>query len=331
MTALLSPELLRMVEDHVASDVEREVGGVLVGEIEGDVAVVTAVIPALAAVGSTANVTFTQEVWEDVHQRIDDEYPGCKIVGWYHSHPGFGVFLSAYDLFIHENFFPSAGHIALVVDPLAGEAGWFGWRDGSVVEIEQFAVQAVARKAREAELAAAHHAGQRPWRTAALLGLPAVAIAGFVGGQILTSGAEPVSDESTVLTEAVPDETNDASENTEQLMELEKELHTAHARIRALEDGLEAMEGQDQAEASAPTTGGEEETQYFAYTVGAGDTLWGIAERVYGRGNVWTRILEANPNVEPTKLARGSQLLIPILQEQLVGPEATGDVGDGSD
>lgn len=331
MTALLSPELLRMVEDHVASDVEREVGGVLVGEIEEDVAVASAVIPALAAVGSTANVTFTQEVWEDVHQRIDHDYQGCQIVGWYHSHPGFGIFLSAYDLFIHENFFPSAGHVALVVDPLGGEAGWFGWRDGSVVEIERFTVRTVAGRARQAEVHAAHREGQRPWRTAALLGLPVVALAGFVGGQLLTSGIVPVSDNPTVLTEAGPDETNDALENTEQLVEMENELDTAHARILALEDELEAMEDKGRAEASAPSMGGEEETHYFAYTVGAGDTLWGIAERVYGRGNAWTRIAEANPNVEPTALAQGSQLLIPISAEQLVDREATDDAGDGSD
>jgi proteasome lid subunit RPN8/RPN11/LysM repeat protein len=330
MTSLLSPELLRMVEDHVASDVEREVGGVLVGEIEDDVAMVSAVIPALAAVGSTANVTFTQEVWEDVHTRIDRDYPGCQIVGWYHSHPGFGIFLSAYDLFIHENFFPSAGHVALVVDPLAGEAGWFGWREGSVVEIERFAARAVAGKTRQAEAQAAHHAGQRPWRTAALLGLPVVALAGFVAGQLLTPGTDPVSDDRTVATEAEDGATNDVLEGVEQLMELDNELNAAHTRVRELENELEALEAGRRAETSVPSTRPEEQNQHLAYTIGAGDTLWGIAKRVYGSGDAWARIAEANPDVEPTALAQGSQLRIPISPEQLVDQEATDDSDDDS-
>lgn len=329
MTAFLSPELLGMVEEHVASDVEREVGGVLVGKFEGDVAVTSAVIPALAAVGSTANVTFTQEVWEDIHQRIDQDYLGCQIVGWYHSHPGFGIFLSAYDLFIHENFFPSAGHLALVVDPLAGEAGWFGWRDGSIVEIERFTARTAAGSRRQAELQAAHADGQRPWRTAALLGLPLVALAGFVSGQLLTSPSEPASDNPTVSSAA--DGTNDTPDVADQIAELENEIDTANARVVELEDELATIETEPQAEPSLPSTQAEEPMQMFAFTIGAGDTLWAIAERIYGQGEQWVRIAEANPNVEPTELAQGSRLLIPISPERLIesGPldDDSGDSG----
>ena len=45
--------------------------------------------------------------------------PGLYIVGWYHSHPGFNVFLSAIDLETQKRYqmlFPKA--VALVVDPL---------------------------------------------------------------------------------------------------------------------------------------------------------------------------------------------------------------------
>ncbi len=31
--------------------------------------------------------------------------PNIDIVGWYHTHPSFGIFLSHHDLFIHQNFF----------------------------------------------------------------------------------------------------------------------------------------------------------------------------------------------------------------------------------
>jgi len=40
---------------------------------------------------------------------MDAQFADKKIVGWYHSHPGFGIFLSEYDLFIHRNFFTAPG------------------------------------------------------------------------------------------------------------------------------------------------------------------------------------------------------------------------------
>ena len=86
----LSAGVVRAMEDHVHSDTEREVGGILVGE-RGQNIVIEAVIPALKAVGERANVTFTHEVWDDVHTRIERDFPDKEIVGWYHSHPGFGL------------------------------------------------------------------------------------------------------------------------------------------------------------------------------------------------------------------------------------------------
>lgn len=42
-------------------------------------------------------------------------------MGWYHSHPGFGVEFSELDVFIQRNFFSSPTQIALVMDPLDGQ------------------------------------------------------------------------------------------------------------------------------------------------------------------------------------------------------------------
>jgi proteasome lid subunit RPN8/RPN11 len=137
-------EVLRVVEDHVHSDVDREVGGVLIGTMDERAAVVEAALPALRAVGSAANVTFTHEVWDEILDVVERDHPGRRIVGWYHSHPGFGVFLSDYDQFIHRSFFPDPRMLALVVDPKGGQGGWFGWRDGRIEQVEAFRIRAVA-------------------------------------------------------------------------------------------------------------------------------------------------------------------------------------------
>ena len=65
-----------------------------------------------------------------IHETLETKYPGKKIVGWYHTHPGFGIFLSGMDLFIQNNFFNQPWQIATVYDPKAEEEGTFIWRGG---------------------------------------------------------------------------------------------------------------------------------------------------------------------------------------------------------
>src|SRR5262245_42626594 len=113
----------RSIYPHVFQNADREVGGVLVGLAPaggGGLPRVRAAIPAIAADEQRATLTFTQDAWEHVHRVLDRDHPDLQIVGWYHSHPGFGIFLSEHDLFIHRNFFSGRSQIALVVDPLGG-------------------------------------------------------------------------------------------------------------------------------------------------------------------------------------------------------------------
>lgn len=119
-----------VIYQHVFLNADREVGGVLVGRItrNGAMPTITGAIPAIAADEQRAALTFTQDSWEHVHRVLDEEYPNERIVGWYHSHPAFGIFLSGHDLFIHRNFFSGESQIALVVDPIAREEGVFAWR-----------------------------------------------------------------------------------------------------------------------------------------------------------------------------------------------------------
>jgi hypothetical protein len=62
---------------------------------------------------------------------MERQHPTRRILGWYHTHPGFGIFLSDMDMFIHGNFFNLPWQVALVYDPHSGEEGLFLWKDGS--------------------------------------------------------------------------------------------------------------------------------------------------------------------------------------------------------
>jgi proteasome lid subunit RPN8/RPN11 len=121
---------------HVFMNADREVGGVLIGQpsTSGGTPLIRGAIPALKAEEKRSTLTFTQDAWEHVHKVLDHEYVGDQIVGWYHSHPGFGVFLSDHDLFIHRHFFSGPSQIAVVVDPQSRTEGVFWWR-GGVVEL----------------------------------------------------------------------------------------------------------------------------------------------------------------------------------------------------
>ena len=183
----IAPSVMDTVEEHVGSDVSREVGGVLVGVIEDGKAHIEAALPALRAVGGKANVTFTHEVWDDVLATVDRGYPDSKIVGWYHSHPGFGIFLSEYDRFIQKNFFSSPEMLALVVDPLAGQFGWFGWRNESIELLGEVKATTAAPKVTPEAQAATRSRG----RAAAILVASLLAVAGLALGYWLGSSSAP--------------------------------------------------------------------------------------------------------------------------------------------
>jgi proteasome lid subunit RPN8/RPN11 len=122
----ISEKVMIGIEKHAYSNLEAEVGGMLFGRIdEQGVAHIIGSIPALTAAAEQISLTFTHDVWADILSKGEKQYPGEKIVGWYHTHPSFGLFLSEYDEFIQRNFFGQPGQIALVIDPIAGEMGWF--------------------------------------------------------------------------------------------------------------------------------------------------------------------------------------------------------------
>ncbi len=137
----LAEEAFDRAVERGAGDTTREVGGVLVGELLRDDAGpylrVETTIDALHAEEKGAELTFTHATWEHIHKEMDAR-PGKRVVGWYHTHPGFGVFLSDRDQFIHKSFFNLPFQVALVYDPKAREHGLFTWRDDEVVRSRRY-------------------------------------------------------------------------------------------------------------------------------------------------------------------------------------------------
>jgi proteasome lid subunit RPN8/RPN11 len=127
------------IHKHASEDTSVEICGVLVGVWKKDAGGmgpyvhVSASIRGEAAASKLAEVTFTHETWSKINAKMDKDYTDKVIVGWYHTHPDFGIFLSDRDTFIHQHFFSAPGQIALVVDPIRHEEGVFVWGGGKPV------------------------------------------------------------------------------------------------------------------------------------------------------------------------------------------------------
>jgi proteasome lid subunit RPN8/RPN11 len=131
---VIDSEVIRRIRQHARSHMKSEVCGILIGSKQLGAIHVEECIAGLNAAQAGTHVTFTQDTWEHVYKIKDRDFPQERIVGWYHSHPGFGVFLSDHDSFIHKNFFSSLDQIAWVYDPHSDEEGCFGWVGGEKLE-----------------------------------------------------------------------------------------------------------------------------------------------------------------------------------------------------
>jgi len=127
----VSDHVLQAVFNHVQSDLRHEQGGVLIGYPYRDrttgvpfIDVIRA-IPALGAEGTSVHLQFTPESWAHMSGMISEHYNDCVVVGWYHSHPGLGIFFSGTDRATQRSFFNQVWSVALVVDPVREELGWF--------------------------------------------------------------------------------------------------------------------------------------------------------------------------------------------------------------
>ena len=131
VSVFLSQKAFVRICVHAGSDLDNEVGGWLLGKWRADhqtgeeFIVVDAILPAIYTRQGSAFLTFTQDSQVAMHSLMEEKFPEKELVGWYHTHPRMGLFLSSHDLFLHNNFFPKPWQVALVVEPHTNVGGFF--------------------------------------------------------------------------------------------------------------------------------------------------------------------------------------------------------------
>ena len=140
----LAREPADAIERHALRDTSVELGGVLLGrecvdERTGEPFVwVTESLEAKHYESTQASFTYTHDSWEELTRERERFHPKLDIVGWYHTHPDFGIFLSGHDLFLHRNFFPQPLQVAYVIDPIRQIRGFFRWRGDGLEQVGGF-------------------------------------------------------------------------------------------------------------------------------------------------------------------------------------------------
>jgi proteasome lid subunit RPN8/RPN11 len=108
-----------------------EVGGILLGRVyrsSDDAAyhvTVEQALPDRLGISRAATFEFTHASWAALVAEAEEKHANLRIVGWYHSHPGYQAFFSPPDRHTQITYFSTPWRVGLVVDPVRDEGTFF--------------------------------------------------------------------------------------------------------------------------------------------------------------------------------------------------------------
>lgn len=151
----IAKEIMEEILNYSQKDITCELGGVLIGDYCQDNKVkfikISDFIEAKNTQSDNTHIKFNHDTWNAIERerKLRKISEKKQMVGWFHTHPGWGMFLSEDDLFIHQNFFNLPWQVAMVVDPLKKEQGFFVWENDKIIKCRDFYLYAT--KDRETE------------------------------------------------------------------------------------------------------------------------------------------------------------------------------------
>ena len=307
----IKQDVYHRLEVYSESDTENERGTILIGEYLDELGkmniVITDYIEARYTDASASTLTFTHETWEYIHKIKDKSYSSKLIVGWQHTHPGYGVFLSNYDTFIQENFFNMPFQVAYVIDPIQHLRGFFQWKNGKIERLNGYYVFDDLGKKIEVEKA--------PKTTASItnsfdrirnITLIAVMLT-LIGGMSYATWSALQS-------------YKEVAEIREQLETLNDNLVLQQDEILALKEAAKdnaSLSSEAQEIEKPPAKDGEESksTEFFSYEIQSGDSLEKICISHGIDYKSWQRTLcGLNGFTDPDLIYEGQIILLPIIK-----------------
>ncbi len=139
------------IEQFAEEDRHTECGGLLLGNVSAEAGArvihIEAAVPAQGAVGSKTSLKITLEAWEGILGVRDTEYDDLRVLGWFHTHAGWGVFMSDPDVFFHRHFFRHPNMVAYVLDSTSARDGFFYWHEGKISMCPSYGVVGTTKEA----------------------------------------------------------------------------------------------------------------------------------------------------------------------------------------
>lgn len=140
----IAEEVLRGIFDHARQHGEKEVIGKLVGKpyihpnVDYRFVDIWGHVP-VESISTSVSVKYSPEAVDHLGKDLLTDYNEERVVGWYHSHPKLGCFLSSRDVETQQTNYPEWFHCALVVDPYSNECKIFRVdEDGHSIEVEYY-------------------------------------------------------------------------------------------------------------------------------------------------------------------------------------------------
>lgn len=218
-----------------------------------------------------------------------------RVVGWAHTHPGFGTFLSDFDKGQHLRFFSQPWQIALVLDSENNESVAYRVVDGEWTKLGGYYILHEMAANETSATGGLFNSWAR-----LILGVLALLLligAGSYAYKFIQSFSKPKSEL-----------TNFTVSQEEPVIVIETEGSQGQASpLKAVEANNTALPKQD------PNTviSSPPENKLNEYVVQKGDTLWKIADKIWGDSGLFLLLIEENNLTEPNALKVGSVLRVP--------------------
>lgn len=335
----IKQDVYKALEKYASSDTSKELGTILIGDYCEQLGkthvVISDYIEAKYTDASASTLTFTHETWDYVHKQHDLLYPNKKIIGWQHTHPNYGIFLSNYDLFIQDNFFNMPFQVAYVIDPIQNIRGFFQWKNGKTEKLKGYYVydevgKPIKIEQKKVESSQSTKAAPSKVMTVLVsllcvltvaLGIFAINMNNKYNDQLKLQ--QTISSKLEEQEKTISDQKADINDLQTQLVNAVLDssgITTAEELIKRIENNEITINDQDNIlqqlkdlVGSSTEDGGDKTVRFVAYTVESGDSLSKICNEhdleYQANKNI---ILSLNGITDPNAIYVGQVIILPI-------------------
>ncbi len=338
-------EVYEHVQKYAKTDIKKELGGVFLGSYvqkeECEVLIINGVLDAKHTIQSDKTLEYTEKTWLAIHRETEAFYPDTQIVGWFHTCPGYGVFLSSNDPFLENNFSDFLWQVGLMIDPISEKQEWFQRKKGDIQKCSGYYLYSKTRTLTEEAFSERRKRVQQSQKTVEersaediaekkevpvnikvkkgsqrihfiLHGALFLLVFILLISQIqlsrnikkIDAPAAPISDEMQI---SVMEE---LAFMQQKLQVMEEMLAQEQVQVpSAPNNGVDSGQPQDGGSQSPPTQ--DQKYEHVEYVIKEGETLWSISQRFYNDGQKYKMLMEVNNIDDLDKVQVGQKIIIP--------------------